>query len=57
MAWVHDRVSPRAKAATTSNTASQIGELGLDEQAMLLRAIEERTFLPVGADREVGSDF
>ncbi|HEY0706638.1 MAG TPA: RNA repair transcriptional activator RtcR, partial [Polyangia bacterium] len=35
----------------------EIGELGLDEQAMLLRAIEERTFFPVGADREVASDF
>ena len=29
----------------------------LDEQAMLLRAIEEKRFLPVGADREVASDF
>ncbi len=35
----------------------EIGELGLDEQAMLLRAIEDKTFLPVGADREVSSDF
>jgi transcriptional regulatory protein RtcR len=35
----------------------EIGELGLDEQAMLLRAIEERRFLPVGADRESASDF
>ncbi|MBL8809517.1 MAG: sigma 54-interacting transcriptional regulator [Planctomycetaceae bacterium] len=35
----------------------EIGELGLDEQAMLLRALEERRFLPVGADREVQSDF
>lgn len=35
----------------------EIGELGLDEQAMLLKAIEEKRFLPVGADREVGSDF
>jgi len=35
----------------------EIGELGLDEQAMLLRAIEERRFLPVGTDREVESDF
>ena len=32
-------------------------ELGLDEQAMLLRAIEEKTFLPLGADKEVGSSF
>ena len=35
----------------------EIGELGLDEQAMLLRALEERRFLPVGADQEVGSNF
>jgi transcriptional regulatory protein RtcR len=35
----------------------EIGELGLDEQAMLLRALEEKRFLPVGADRDVASDF
>jgi len=35
----------------------EIGELGPDEQAMLLRAIEERRFLPVGSDREERSDF
>ncbi len=35
----------------------EIGELGLDEQAMILRAVEEKRFLPVGADREVASDF
>ncbi|MCC7415907.1 MAG: sigma 54-interacting transcriptional regulator, partial [Acidobacteria bacterium] len=35
----------------------EIGELGLDEQAMLLRALEEKRFLPLGADREVSSDF
>jgi transcriptional regulatory protein RtcR len=35
----------------------EIGELGLDEQAMLLRAIEERRFLPVGADQERESEF
>lgn len=35
----------------------EIGELGLDEQAMLLRAIEEKVFLPMGSDREVKSDF
>ena len=35
----------------------EIGELGQDEQAMLLRAIEEKRFLPVGADRETQSDF
>ena len=35
----------------------EIGELGADEQAMLLRALEEKRFLPVGSDREVESDF
>jgi len=35
----------------------EIGELGADEQAMLLRALEEKTFLPVGSDREVASNF
>jgi transcriptional regulatory protein RtcR len=35
----------------------EIGELGLDEQAMLLRAIEDKTFFPVGSDRAVHSDF
>jgi transcriptional regulatory protein RtcR len=35
----------------------EIGELGLDEQAMLLRAIEDKVFMPLGSDQEVGSDF
>ena len=35
----------------------EIGELGLDEQAMLLRALEEKRFLPFGGDREVSSNF
>lgn len=35
----------------------EVGELGVDEQSMLLRAIEEKRFLPVGADSETGSDF
>ena len=35
----------------------EIGELGLDEQAMLLRALEEKRFLPMGADREATSNF
>ncbi len=35
----------------------EIGELGLDEQAMLLRAVEEKRFLPVGSDTELESDF
>ncbi|TAG80508.1 MAG: AAA family ATPase [Betaproteobacteria bacterium] len=35
----------------------EIGTLGLDEQAMLLKAIEDKRFYPVGADKEVASDF
>ncbi len=35
----------------------EIGELGLDEQAMLLKAIEEKRFYPFGADKEVSSHF
>ncbi len=35
----------------------EVGELGLDEQAMLLRAIEEKVFFPMGSDREASSDF
>jgi transcriptional regulatory protein RtcR len=35
----------------------EIGELGLDEQAMLLRAIESGVFMPMGADHEVNSSF
>ncbi|WP_426107786.1 RNA repair transcriptional activator RtcR [Massilia sp. TSP1-1-2] len=35
----------------------EIGELGPDEQAMLLKAVEEKRFFPVGSDNEVQSDF
>ncbi len=35
----------------------EIGELGPDEQAMLLKAVEEKRFFPMGSDREVHSDF
>jgi transcriptional regulatory protein RtcR len=35
----------------------EIGTLGLDEQAMLLRALEDKSFLPLGADKEARSDF
>src|SRR3984957_9484536 len=35
----------------------EIGELGADEQAMLLRAIEEKTLFPLGSDKETQSDF
>lgn len=35
----------------------EIGELGLEEQAMLLHAMESKRFYPVGSDKEVASDF
>ncbi|MCO7225215.1 RNA repair transcriptional activator RtcR [Pleionea sp. CnH1-48] len=35
----------------------EIGELGLDEQAMLLHALENKSFYPVGSDKEINSDF
>ncbi len=35
----------------------EIDELGLDEQAMILDAIEHGRFYPLGADRETSSDF
>lgn len=35
----------------------EIGELGTDEQAMLLRAIEDKNFMPFGADTSVSSNF
>jgi transcriptional regulatory protein RtcR len=35
----------------------EIGTLGLDEQAMLLCALEEKRFKPLGSDTDVTSDF
>ncbi|MCA9262617.1 MAG: RNA repair transcriptional activator RtcR [Planctomycetales bacterium] len=35
----------------------EVAELGSDEQAMLLRAVEDKRFLPVGADAEVAVNF
>lgn len=35
----------------------EVGELGLEEQAMLLHAIENKKFHPVGSDATVSSDF
>lgn len=35
----------------------EVGELGLDEQAMLLRALEEKRFYPLGSDVENHSNF
>lgn len=54
---VSDRSGLLKKADGGMLFLDEIGELGLDEQAMLLRAIEEKKFLPLGADGESSSDF
>jgi len=53
----HDRPGLLRSAHRGLLFLDEIGELGLDEQAMLLKAVEEKRFLPVGSDHEVQSDF
>ena len=52
-----DRVGLLRTASGGMLFLDEIGELGLDEQAMILRAVEEKCFLPVGSDVESTSDF
>jgi transcriptional regulatory protein RtcR len=54
---VADRAGLLMKAHQGVLFLDEIGELGLDEQAMLLCAIEEKIFYPMGSDRETTSDF
>jgi transcriptional regulatory protein RtcR len=54
---IADRPGLLRAADTGMLFLDEIGELGLDEQAMILRAIEDKRFLPVGADKEAASDF
>jgi len=54
---VGDRPGLLRKANAGLLFLDEIGELGQDEQAMLLRAIEHKVFYPVGSDKEVRSDF
>ncbi len=54
---LHDRKGLLVGADGGLLFLDEVGELGLDEQAMLLRAVEEKRFLPLGSDREVQSDF
>lgn len=54
---VNDREGLLKRADSGVLFLDEIGELGLDEQAMLLRAVEDKVFLPLGADRPVLSDF
>jgi transcriptional regulatory protein RtcR len=52
-----DRAGLLRKANQGIVFLDEIGELGSDEQAMLLKAIEEKRFFPLGADKEIHSDF
>ncbi|MEZ4403473.1 MAG: RNA repair transcriptional activator RtcR [Kofleriaceae bacterium] len=52
-----DRVGHLRQADGGALFLDELGELGLSEQALLLRALEDKRWPPVGADREVGSDF
>lgn len=52
-----DRAGLLRKADRGVLFLDEIGELGLDEQSMLLRAIEEKVFYPMGSDRDATSDF
>ena len=54
---IADRAGLLMKAHQGVLFLDEVGELGLDEQAMLLRAIEEKIFYPMGSDREATSDF
>lgn len=54
---LNDRPGLLASANKGMVFLDEIGELGLDEQAMLLRALEEKRFLPLGSDTERESDF
>jgi transcriptional regulatory protein RtcR len=54
-------MAERAGLLATANNGvlflDEIGELGADEQAMFLRALEEKVFLRVGADKETSVAF
>jgi transcriptional regulatory protein RtcR len=52
-----DRVGLLARADRGLLFLDEIGELGADEQAMLLKALEDKRFSPLGAEKEVESDF
>ena len=54
---LHDRDGLLKTADQGMLFLDEIGELGLDEQAMLLRAIEEGRFSAVGSDEETRSEF
>ena len=54
---IKDRAGLLRKAHKGLIFLDEIEALGLDEQAMILRALEDKSFFPVGGDQEVKSDF
>ena len=54
---IQDRTGLLREANNGLLFLDEIGELGLDEQAMLLHAIETGRFFPFGSDVEVASQF
>lgn len=54
---VSNRDGLLSKANKSLLFLDEIGELGLDEQAMLLTALETGEFYPVGSDKPVKSEF
>lgn len=54
---VNDRAGLLRQADGGVLFLDEIGELGLDEQSMLLKAIEEKRFYPMGSDHEMESHF
>ncbi|MBN1500931.1 MAG: RNA repair transcriptional activator RtcR, partial [Spirochaetes bacterium] len=54
---VNDRAGLLKAADKGMIFLDEVGELGPDEQAMLLRAIEEKKFTPLGSDKEEQSSF
>jgi len=52
-----DRCGLMLKAHNGLLFLDEIGELGLEEQAMLLDAMENKYFYPVGSDKQVYSNF
>lgn len=53
----HDHEGLVAKANGGSLFFDEIGELGLDQQKVLLRVLQERSYRPLGDTREKKSDF
>ncbi len=53
----YDRIGLLKEADGGLLFLDEIGELGADEQAILLRAIEDKIFRPLGAEKNVASDF